>query len=226
MLRPGSWLQPARAPREAGPALLDGPIMPKYPHVFLDIDTQHDFMKPDGRLYVPQADTLIPNLAALIRSAERRGIPLISSADAHAPDDAEFAEFPPHCVAGTPGQQKLPETLLDPRAVIKLRDSIPDFEALLDGNKQLILEKTTFDVFSNPNAARLVEQLDVGEYVVFGVATDYCVKAAVLRLLDRGKRVALVEDAIKPVTPAGGRTAYEEMRRRGARRSRTAELTK
>jgi nicotinamidase/pyrazinamidase len=61
-----------------------------------------------------------------------------------------------------------------------------------------------FDPFSNPHFERLIEKLEVGMYVVFGVATDYCVKAAAKGLLERGKRTAIVRDAIKPVTTKGG----------------------
>jgi len=197
--------------------------MPAYPYIFIDIDTQYDFMKSDGRLYVPQAETIIPNLAALIERAGRDGICVLSSVDAHPPDDPEFAQFPPHCVLGTPGQQKLPETLLEPHRVITAEQTLGALEPLLEQNRQLIFEKSTFDVFSNPNAARLIETIDVGEYVVFGVATDYCVKVAAIGLRERGQRVAVVEDAVRAVSPETGRQALDEMRRRGVRFCRTAD---
>jgi len=197
--------------------------MPAYPYIFIDTDTQYDFMKSDGRLYVPQAETIIPNLAALIERAGRDGICVLSSVDAHPPDDPEFARFPPHCVLGTPGQQKLSETLLEPRRVITAEQTLGALEPLLEQNRQLIFEKSTFDVFSNPNAARLIETIDVGEYVVFGVATDYCVKAAAIGLRERGQRVAVVEDAVRAVSPETGRQALDEMRRRGVRFCRTAD---
>ena len=54
-------------------------------------------------------------------------------------------------------------------------------------------------------------------YVVYGVATEYCVRAAVLGLLRRGRSVALVEDAIRAVDPAQGEAALREMQAAGAR---------
>ena len=33
--------------------------------IFWDVDTQYDFMKADGKLYVPDAEQLIPNLKKL-----------------------------------------------------------------------------------------------------------------------------------------------------------------
>src|SRR5579885_2662099 len=89
--------------------------------VFLDIDTQVDFMLPHGALYVPGAEQIIPNLRALMVYAQEHQIPVLSSADAHAPDDPSFAQWPPHCVVGTEGQRRIPETQLSPSLVIPNR---------------------------------------------------------------------------------------------------------
>ena len=69
--------------------------------VFVDVDTQVDFMLPAGKLYVPRAEQLIPNLAKLMTWAREHNIPVLSTADAHSVDDPEFAQWPPHCVAGS-----------------------------------------------------------------------------------------------------------------------------
>ena len=78
--------------------------------VFFDVDTQADFMNPTGSLYVKGAETIVPNLKKLMDFARANNIPVLSSADAHAPDDPSFSEWPPHCVVGTPGQFRIPET--------------------------------------------------------------------------------------------------------------------
>src|SRR5512137_1459018 len=83
---------------------------------FMDVDTQRDFMLPDGALYVPGAERIIPRLRRLFDFARKHGITIVSSADAHTPKDPEFEQFPPHCVQGTAGQRKIDETLL-PRPV-------------------------------------------------------------------------------------------------------------
>ena len=54
------------------------------------------------------------------------------------------------------------------------------------------------------------------KFVVYGVATDYCVKAAVLGLLKRGQAVLLVEDAVAAVAPQSGAAALEAMHTCGA----------
>src|SRR5258708_5322609 len=86
--------------------------------VFFDIDTQLDFLYPAGALYVPGAERIVDQVAALNRYAASHGIPVVSTVDAHAENDPEFAEWPPHCVAGTAGQQKPSATLLEKRAVV------------------------------------------------------------------------------------------------------------
>src|SRR5690348_18102477 len=58
-------------------------------------------MLSGGKLYVPGAEKRIPNMRRLLHSAASTGIFVISSTDQHAPNDPEFARFPPHCVKGT-----------------------------------------------------------------------------------------------------------------------------
>ena len=47
--------------------------------VFFDIDTQLDFMYPAGALYVPGAEKIVDQIAALNRFAGAEGIPLVAS---------------------------------------------------------------------------------------------------------------------------------------------------
>ena len=177
--------------------------------VFLDVDTQVDFMSPSGRLYVPQAEEIIPNLAKLMLWARDHKIPIISSADTHAADDPEFAQWPPHCVAGTPGQRRIAETLFPDAVVVENR--LGAFHAPQEWVGQLIVEKPVYDFTTNVNFDAILASLGQPRFVVFGVATEYCVLADVLALRKRNLPVALVLDAIKPISEEGGRKAIEEM---------------
>ena len=129
------------------------------PLVFFDIDTQVDFMLPHGKLYVPGAERIIPNLVRLISFARAQGIPVISSADAHAPDDPEFAIWPPHCVAGTPGQRRIPETQFANPVVVPCRPGAFTPPARWSG--QTIVEKKTYNTGDNPNFDAVVQALGV-----------------------------------------------------------------
>lgn len=183
--------------------------------VFFDVDTQVDFMRPTGKLYVPGAEEIVPNLGRLMSWARENDVPVISSADSHQPDDPEFKVWPPHCVIGTDGQRRIPETLFPHPTVIPCRTGafhLPDRWA-----GQFIVEKPTYTPEDNPNFGGVLHALGSRHAVVFGVATEFCVRAVVLALLSRGFKVDVVIDAIKPITEAGGRKALEEMTAAGSR---------
>lgn len=191
--------------------------------LFVDIDTQFDFMHPEGSLYVPEAKTLLPQLKALLDYASAQQIPVLASVDAHHADDPEFAQFPPHCVVGTAGQQKVDATLIE-KSLTLPNQTVELLPVLLAQVDAVILEKTVFDVFGNPNTESLLKTLGSQEAIVFGVATDYCVKAAALGLKARGLQVKVVQDAVKAVTPAGEQATFEAFAEAGIEWVTTAEI--
>jgi nicotinamidase/pyrazinamidase len=174
-------------------------------------------MLPGGKLYVPGAEKIIPNLKRLVDAARRGRVLLVSDACQHTPDDPEFATFPPHCVRGTPGAQIVPEALADQYFVVpnergfKLPQNLFDYQ-------QIVIEKQTLDVFDNPLTDKIVSHLPKdAQYFVFGVVTEYCVRLAAKGLLERGRKVSLVEDAIETLKPEAGRLTCNELRSLGAR---------
>lgn len=181
--------------------------------VFFDVDTQIDFLFPAGALYVPGAETLLPTLARLRDYAAANGIPIISSVDAHAEDDPEFQQWPPHCVAGTTGQQKPRETLLEPRLIVPVEPG--DYP--VDQARQIIVEKRSLDVFTNPNLCQILDKLGAGRCVVYGVVTEYCVRCAALGLLKTGRQVELVTDAIRSLDREAERRTLDEITQAGGR---------
>lgn len=179
--------------------------------VFFDVDTQIDFMLPSGALYVPGAERVINRVAELNRHAAKSRLPLVSTMDVHAENDPEFREWPGHCIAGTLGQRKPESTLLGKRLVI------PSVEVTerIDGYEQILLEKQHVDCFTNPNLEWLLEALQADRYVVYGVATEICVRFAAVGLLEEGKRVEIVEDAVRGLDPAKAAAMFDEVRARG-----------
>lgn len=164
-------------------------------NLFLDIDTQVDFMNIDGALYVPGAELIKQNIASLLKCAVNSGAKVISSIDTHFIDDPEFEKFPAHCIKNSYGHQKIDETLLDNHFIVSIshKGKIPET------NNQYIIEKNKFSLFSNPHVDVLLNQISPQKVFVFGVATDYCVKHAVLGLLERDYDVTIITDAIKGV---------------------------
>ncbi len=173
--------------------------------ILWDVDTQVDFMLPHGKLYVPGAERTAPAMRRLVDAARAAGVVHVASADDHELTDPEISDepdfvntYPPHCLRGTTGAEKIAET--------KQEDPLPLGEVpippglvrgLVDGKREILLLKKNFNVFTNPNADALLDALDPDEIVVFGVATDVCNDAAILGLLQRGRRVTFLEDAAR-----------------------------
>jgi nicotinamidase/pyrazinamidase len=164
--------------------------------VFLDVDTQIDFIFPAGALYVPGAETLLPTIAALNRYAVAKGMPLFSTADAHSENDPEFrTPWHPHCIVGTVGQGKPASTLVGQR----------------------IVEKQVYDMFAKPLLGGLLDDVAADRYVVYGVVTEVCVRCAVTGLVKRGaKRIEVVTDAIRQFDATRGQQALDEFVASGA----------
>jgi nicotinamidase/pyrazinamidase len=179
--------------------------------VFFDIDSQLDFLYPAGALYVPKAERIVPAIAHLNRFAAQRGIPVVSTTDAHFEDDVEFTIWPRHCVAGTIGQHKADSTLLENRVVIPNREC----DLTIEGAQQIVVEKQTVDVFAAPNLGRIVERLGADRYVVYGVVTEICVLNAARGLLKTGKPVTVVTDASEGLKSQDSKRALDEIRAAG-----------
>lgn len=190
--------------------------------VFFDVDTQIDFTFPAGALYAPGAAARVEAVAALTRHAAARGIPVIATADAHSENDPEFAHWPPHCVAGTIGQQKPANTLL------KTHLTVPNRSLLLPPALplQVIVEKQHTDCFTNPHVPVLLDRLAATRLVVYGFVTEVCVWQAVAGLLAAGREVDVVTDAVQGLRAADAEAALARVRERGGRVVTMAEVTR
>jgi nicotinamidase/pyrazinamidase len=184
--------------------------------IFWAVDTQADFMLPDGKLYVPGAEHLLPNLTRLTDQAREGRILLISHGCVHPEDDPEFAQFPPHCIRDTAGAKFIPQAMAE-KVVTVPNHASAQLPQDLNAQQQILLEKETLDVFESRHAHNLVKRLDPNaEIFVFGVVTEICVRFAAKGLLARGRRVSIVEDAIATLNPAEGQRALAELRALGA----------
>ncbi len=193
--------------------------------VLWDVDTQVDFVVPAGKLAVPDASEVVPAMARLVAWARAAGVVHVASADDHELTDPEISAtpdfvstYPPHCLRGTRGAQRIPETeQSDPIPFAHIAYPPGLVRELVAGQREILLLKKSFDVFTNPNADAVLEALDPAEVIVFGVATDVCDHAAIVGLLRRGRRVAFVEDAARGLDEARTRTCLAQWREAGVR---------
>ena len=184
---------------------------------FLDIDTQRDFLDPGGSLFLPGSESIRPNLAQLTRYARDHAIPVIATACAHRLDDPDPEPFPPHCLVGSKGQQRIKETDWPGSLVLG-----PDDRFTGDRPPpHLTIQKRKYDVFTHSDFERILGIYRETTFVIYGVATDYCVRCAAEGLLARGKPVALVADAIRPVDPQAEPAILTDLVHRGAGLTRT-----
>lgn len=211
--------------------------------IFVDVDVQFDFCEPNGALVVPGSPNEV--FRRLVAHAVAHEIPIVGSVDSHAWDAWEFASndrvgddaqkpgFPDHCVKGTAGWLKVSGTLpprfrfvpnVEPRSLDAARALVDELAA---GQTQgVYFEKEVYSLFANPIAEWFLRALgerarargapaEGPEYVVFGVATDYCVRAAALGLRQRGLRATLVRDAVAGITTEGAAAALGAMEEAG-----------
>src|SRR6266567_3355831 len=186
-------------------------------HIFWEVDVQTDFMLPGGKLYVPGAEKLLPTIRRLTDAARQGLVFLVSHGCFHTPDDPEFKIFPPHCVKGTAGAELVPEALTE-KVVRVPNDAAAKLPEDLSRYQQILLEKQTLNIFESKHTDSLVQRLgSQAEFVVFGVVTEYCVSFAVKGLLERGRRVAVVQDAIETLKQQDSEKTITELEQRGAR---------
>jgi nicotinamidase/pyrazinamidase len=192
--------------------------------VFWEVDVQADFMLPDGKIYVPGAEKLLPNIRKLTDAARHGEVFLVSHGCFHPANDPEFKQFPPHCLKGTAGAEFVPEALAENFVRVE-NDANAKLPADLSKYQQIVLEKQTLDIFEARHADALVERLgNAAEFVVFGVVTEYCVSCAVKGLLQRKRRVAVVRDAIETLAPEVGNKTLAELKSLGATLVTTSEI--
>ncbi len=203
--------------------------------VFWDVDTQHDFMRPDGKLYVPEAEQIIPNLKRLTDFAHAKGVRIVASADDHERGHRELSPtpdfkqtFPEHCMRGTPGQAKIPETRLTAPLVIEPAREDPAGLAQRVGAHRgdILFHKHWFDVFTNENVEAVLGVLAPTSVVLYGVALDVCNKYAIEGLLARHPeiRIFAVGDAMKPIDRDVAQHLLKEWAEQGVRVVQTTDI--
>jgi nicotinamidase/pyrazinamidase len=195
--------------------------------IFFDVDTQNDFMNPDGKLYVKGAENIKENLGKLTQYARMQDIRILGSVDYHTLQDSEIESenpnysetFPPHCMKDSTGGEKIIETRSDIAIWVDF-DKYPEekIKEITSGKGPIFFRKDNFDSFSNPNSKSILKVLNPKKVVVYGVAIDYCVKSAVEGFLDlKDKDIFLVVDAVEGIEEEKSKDLIKEWVEKGVR---------
>jgi len=232
--------------------------------VLYETDAQKDFMDRRGALFIRNnqeptpwpygAELILPNMYELHKYALGQKWRIAGSCDRHFEEDVELKRnngaFIDHCMNGTWGQLRL-EGLWPQRDIyIRSKDgpmlgqriyTEDELRLYAETNRQLIFEKQSYDVATNPNfkhTMRLLFDRGMKRLVFDGVATDYCVKAAVLasaKFRDQfgvDLELYVVKDAIEAVgidfegkvNPGFTQQALDEMQKVGTKFVTTADV--
>jgi len=159
----------------------------------LVIDMLNDFLLPGAPLEVPAGRAVIPNIAREIAAARAEGVPVVYVCDNHKPDDPEFAQWPPHCVSGTPGADVVKE--LAPRP------------------EDALVPKTTYSGFFGTELEKRLRGVGAESLIVTGMLTDICVYWTVGEAALRGWRSTVVRDCVAAAAEQDHETALRQMQR-------------
>jgi nicotinamidase/pyrazinamidase len=193
--------------------------------IFWDVDTQFDFMKPEGALYVPGTQDIIDKVSEVRRFALENGFSILADVDWHSLDNPEISEqpnlettFPPHCMAGTRGAERVGYLGEVPIDYVDIDEVHPAKLRRLVHKDQfhIVIRKQSLNVFDNPNTHKLVDLVGPEHVVVFGVALDCCVYYVLSELSKhRGVRLSLLKDGTKGLGTRPDEEVYDQLRRRG-----------
>jgi nicotinamidase/pyrazinamidase len=112
--------------------------------------------------------------------------------------------WPPHCVQGTENARVLTDNNLFLAIVKKGKDKRYD----------------SYSGFQDDGGAKtemnqILHKNGIKELIVYGLATDYCVKATAIDAVDAGYKVTVIEGLSKGVAPETTAQALEDMKAKG-----------
>ena len=202
--------------------------------IFWDVDTQFDFMRPEGKLYVPGAVEIIEKVSEVRKFALDNGYSMIADIDWHSTENKEISDspdfkqtFPPHCMAGSPGSERVGYLGSVPIEYVEIGEMSNDIlKKLVDKDQfHIVIRKETIDVFENPNTDKLIQLVRPKVMIVFGVALDFCV-LYVLRGLTRhpGIKLYLLKDAVKGLQKRPDEEVFDELRKMGVKITNFTDL--
>lgn len=187
------------------------PIKLRRRRILIDIDTQKDLFLANGVACVRNHRRVLMNIRRALAWARVKHIRVVSTELCKPGRNGD--KF---CIIGTDGQHKISYTLRN-RKIEFSADGCTDLQRdLFARYDQVILHKRCDDPFNEPRAERLLSELKADELIVIGAVAEGAVVATVLGLLQRGKRVTVLIDAVGTHDRQKADVAFRKMKAKGA----------
>ena len=197
-------------------------VRAKRRRILVDINTQRDFLLAGGKVCIRNHRRVLAHIRRLMAWARINNVPVISIAAVYPDTNSEITKG--YCIDGTEGQKKIGYTLLDNRVSFPADGSTDFPRDVLRRYRQIILHKRTVDPFKEPRIDRLLSEVRANEFLLIGASTEGAVMEAALGLLQRGKRVTVVVDAVGSHNQKEARLAIRKMEAKGAKLIETKKL--
>ena len=185
--------------------------------VLIDVDTQRDFFLASGKACIRNHRRILERVRRVMAWARSNSIPVISTCEVYANNGNGNGDGECYCVDGTDGQRKIRYTLLSNRVSFPADGNMDLPGDLLQRYKQIILHKRCADPFDEPRIERLLSEVRAEEFILIGSVTEKAVQATVLGLLQRGKKVSVVVDALGLHNKKDAKLALRKMEAKGAK---------
>jgi len=190
--------------------------------ILIDIDTQKDFLLAGGKACIGNHRRVLAHIRRVMAWARRRNVPVISTAVVHPNHNGEGQDR--YCLDGTDGQKKVRYTLFKNRLSFPA-DGCTDLPRdMLRRYKQVILHKRCVDPFDEPRIDRLLSEVRANEFILVGTSLEGAIEATALGLLQRGKKVTVVIDAVGSRNKREAKLALRKMETKGAKLIETKKL--
>ncbi|MFH1716447.1 MAG: isochorismatase family cysteine hydrolase [Planctomycetota bacterium] len=189
--------------------------------IVIDIDTQRDFLLAGGKACIRNHRRVLAHIRRVIAWARFEHVPIISTAEVY-PSNGDGNTG--HCIDGTDGQKKIRYTLLHDRVCFAADGSTDLPRDMLRRHRQVVLHKRCVDPFDEPRIDRLLSELRASEFILVGTTLEGAVKMTALGLLQRGKKVTVVIDAVGSHDSKEAKLALRKMETKGARLVETKKI--
>lgn len=190
--------------------------------ILIDVNTQKDFFLASGKACIRNHRRVLANVRRVMAWSRHESVPVISTCQIYPNNNGDISIG--YCIDGTKGQEKINYTLLDNRRSFNA-DGTSDLPFdILRKHRQIILNKRGIDPFREPRIDRLLSEVKAHEFILIGANAEETVKAMALGLLQRGKNVTVITDAVGSHNKNESELAFRKMKAKGAKLIETKKL--